>query len=182
MFNPLSSTSLLIRARQSPSVSLSSRRFTLSNLTVIDASSRFRALRRRFLYKMTFSVSFSRIARCRPLRCFAPSLAATSRIIAPPPFTVNPFFAVFRAFNILRGFPSKVVLFRATKPAKSAESVGFPARRLPNRPSDRNPQPATWASFPSRPVGRGRKKSLFDTKFHPDFSHWRRVRRWWRRQ
>ena len=60
----------------------------------------FSALRRRFLYKMTFSVSFSRIAHCRPLRCFAPSLAATSRIIAPPTFTVNPFFAVFPFHNL----------------------------------------------------------------------------------
>ena len=52
----------------------------------------FSALRRRFLYKMTFSVSFSRIARCRPLRCFAPSLAATCDIISASDRFVNPLF------------------------------------------------------------------------------------------
>ena len=52
----------------------------------------FSALRRRFLYKMTFSVSFSRIAHCRPLRRFAPSLAATCDIISASGRFVNPLF------------------------------------------------------------------------------------------
>ena len=113
MFNPYPQLPRLLTSRSpKPAAFLtSSRRFTLSNLTVCRRLvAPFSALRQHFLYKMTFSVSFSRIVS-RPLRCFAPSLAATCDIIASPPPLVNPFFASFPFHNPTRSFPRISSLF-----------------------------------------------------------------------
>ena len=74
------------------------------NLTVIDASSRLPALFvDLFLYKMTFSVSFSRIA----LLSFA-SLATTLNIISANHPFVNTFFLSLRLFDFAPpGAPQK---------------------------------------------------------------------------
>ena len=102
MFNPYPQLIAYSRpARQSRPLSPFRQGVSLfQNLTVIDASSRLPALFvDLFLYKMTFSVSFSRIA----LLSFA-SLATTSRIISKGLHFVNPLFSTFPIPNSFREF------------------------------------------------------------------------------
>jgi len=85
----------------------------------------FRALASFFLYKMTFLCIVFKDRRCRFSAVCVAVLATTLMIIAPPPQTVNPFFASFLLVNSTRDFLPISSLFPELSPFFALQPSGF---------------------------------------------------------